>query len=48
MNASAQGDYKEGTPSVNRGTSLCKGPEAGEDIGILGELHVECWNVVGV
>lgn len=35
------------TSNPNRGTSLCKGPEAREDIVILGELHIECLDMVG-
>jgi len=26
---------------------LCKGPEAREDIGALGEVHIECLDMVG-
>ena len=40
-------DYRGGTSNPNRGTSLCKGPVAREDIGVLEELHIECLDIVG-
>lgn len=41
-------DYKGGKPNPNRGTSLYKGPEAREDIGRFGELHIEYLDLVGL